>query len=79
MDTSLKTGTAISAAAVGVGALTSETRSIKVNSKPINLESNFTGKKEVRLLGYSRDPQVTIEQNDPLDMQVNGFISEVVI
>lgn len=56
-----------------------ETRSIKVNSKPINLESNFTGKKEVRLLGYSRDPQVTIEQNDPLDMQVNGFISEVVI
>ena len=56
-----------------------ETRSIKVNSKPINLESNFTGKKEVRLLGYSRDPQVTIEQNDPLDMQVNGFISEVII
>lgn len=56
-----------------------ETRSIKINSKPINLESNFTGKKEVRLLGYNRDPQVTIEQNDPLDMQVNGFISEVII
>ena len=56
-----------------------ETRSIKVNSKPINLESNFTGKKEVRLLGYNRDPQVTIEQSDPLDMQVNGFISEVII
>tara|TARA_S200002703_G_scaffold56966_2_gene49707 strand:+ start:2916 stop:5468 length:2553 start_codon:yes stop_codon:yes gene_type:complete len=56
-----------------------ETRSIKVNSKSINLESNFTGKKEVRLLGYNRDPQVTIEQSDPLDMQVNGFISEVII
>lgn len=56
-----------------------DTRSIKVNSKPINIETSFTGKKEVRLLGYNRDPQVTIEQDNPLSMQVNGFITEVVI
>jgi hypothetical protein len=55
------------------------TRSIKVNSKPINIEESFTGKKEVRLIGYERDPKVTIEQNDPLSMQVNGFITEVII
>jgi len=54
------------------------TRSIKVNTKPINLETSFTGKKEVRLLGYGRDPKVTIEQDDPLTMQVNGFVSEVI-
>lgn len=56
-----------------------DTRSIKVNDKPINIETSFTGKKEVRLLGYSRDPQVRIEQADPLPMQVNGFITEVII
>ena len=57
-----------------------DTRSIKVNTKSIPIGSvRVTGKEEVRLLGYSRDPQVTIEQNDPLAMQVNGFITEVII
>lgn len=56
-----------------------DTKSLKVNSRSVPIESNLSGKKEVRLLGYSRDPQVTIEQSDPLDMQVNGFISEVII
>ena len=57
-----------------------DTRSIKVNDKSIPIGTlEITGKKEVRLLGYSRDPQVTIEQGDPLSMQVNGFITEVVI
>ena len=57
-----------------------DTRSIKVNTKSIPIGSvRVTGKEEVRLLGYSRDPQVTIEQNDPLSMQVNGFITEVII
>jgi hypothetical protein len=57
-----------------------DTRSIKVNTKSIPIGSvKITGKEEVRLLGYSRDPQVTIEQNDPLSMQVNGFITEVII
>ena len=56
-----------------------DTRSIKVNTKPINIETSFTGKKEVRLIGYNRDPKVTIEQDNPLSMQVNGFITEVII
>ena len=55
------------------------TRSIKVNTKPINIETSFTGKKEVRLFGYDRDPKVTIEQDNPLSMQVNGFVTEVII
>jgi len=55
------------------------TKSIKINSKPLNIEESFTGKKEVRLVGYNRDPQVTIEQANPLFMHINGFITEVVI
>lgn len=38
----------------------------------------LTGKKEFRLLGYSRDPQVTISQNAPLPLQINGFVAELV-
>lgn len=38
----------------------------------------FTGKKEFRLLGYSRDPQVTITQNAPLPLQVNGLVAELI-
>ena len=57
-----------------------DTRSIKVNNKSVPIGTlEINGKKEVRLLGYSRDPQVTIEQGDPLSMQVNGFITEVII
>lgn len=37
-----------------------------------------TGKKEFRLLGYNRDPQITISQSAPLPMQVNGLIAELV-
>ena len=37
-----------------------------------------TGKKEFRLLGYNRDPQITISQSAPLPMQVNGIIAELV-
>lgn len=39
----------------------------------------FTGKKEFRLLGYSRDPQITISQNAPLPLQVNGLVAELVL
>lgn len=41
-------------------------------------QSAFTGKKEFRLLGYSRDPQVTITQNAPLSLQVNGLVAELI-
>ena len=39
--------------------------------------SKFTGKKEVRLLGYGRDPQVEITQDEPLAQQINGMNVEL--
>ena len=41
-------------------------------------QTPFTGKKEFRLLGYNRDPQITITQNAPLALQVNGLIAELI-
>ena len=40
--------------------------------------SPFTGKKEFRLLGYSRDPQITVTQGAPLELQINGLVAEVI-
>ena len=37
-----------------------------------------TGKKEFRLFGYNRDPQITITQTAPLDLQINGLIAELI-
>jgi len=51
----------------------------KVNTRPTLISSSFTGKKEVRLLGFDRDPQVSITQVKPLPIQVNGFVAEVII
>lgn len=53
--------------------------SVKVNSRKPSMDAGFTGKKEFRSLGYSRDPQVTIEQDDPLTMQVNGIVTELIV
>ena len=36
-----------------------------------------TGKKEFRLLGFGKDPQITISQNAPLPLQVNSIVAEV--
>lgn len=36
-----------------------------------------TGKEEFRLIGYNRDPRVTVSQSFPLDLQVNGLVIEV--
>jgi hypothetical protein len=55
------------------------TKSAKINSRPLVTTSGFTGKKEFRLLGYDRNPQVTIEQDHPLDMQINGLVAELII
>lgn len=55
-----------------------DTRSAKVNNRPLVTETGFTGKKEFRTLGYSRDPQVTVEQDSPLAMQINGIVVELV-
>jgi len=40
--------------------------------------AKFSGKKEFRLIGYSRDPQVTITQAYPLDLQINGMVAELI-
>tara|TARA_R110001632_G_scaffold229962_1_gene366891 strand:+ start:7 stop:990 length:984 start_codon:yes stop_codon:yes gene_type:complete len=53
--------------------------SVKVNSRTISNLNGFSGNKEVRLLGYNRNPQVTVEQVDPMPMQVNGLISELIL
>jgi len=55
-----------------------DSTSVKVNNRTINNITGFTGNKEVRLLGYSRNPQVTIEQDDPMPLQINGLISELI-
>jgi len=55
-----------------------DSESIKVNNRSINNITGFTGNKEVRLLGYSRSPQVTIEQEEPMPLQINGLISELI-
>tara|TARA_R110002126_G_scaffold259913_3_gene402895 strand:+ start:6351 stop:8573 length:2223 start_codon:yes stop_codon:yes gene_type:complete len=36
-----------------------------------------SGKEEFRVLGYDKDPRVTISQSAPLPIQVNGLVTEV--
>jgi len=55
-----------------------DARSMKVNTRPLVTETGFTGKKEFRVLGYDRNPQITIEQDDPLSLQVNGIVAELI-
>jgi len=54
-------------------------RSVSVNGRPLVTTASFTGKKEFRLNGYGRDPQITITQAHPLPLQVNGLIAELII
>lgn len=64
-----------------------DTLSVSVNNKRLVIRqvgddlsqdrTPVTGKKEFRLLGYSKDPTITITQTAPLKMQVNGLIAEV--
>jgi hypothetical protein len=56
-----------------------ETRSMSVNNRPLVTDDAFSGKKEFRVLGYDRNPQITIDQNDPLSLQVNGIIAELIV
>lgn len=54
------------------------TESMKVNSNDV-IASSFTGKKEVKTLGYNKNPQVTIEQDKPLGLQINGIVAELIV
>lgn len=55
------------------------TKSARVNNRPLVTETNFTGKKEFRLTGHNRDPQITITQDEPLPFEVSGLIAELVV
>lgn len=55
------------------------TGSVKVNGSAAVIGTPYTGKKEFRVMGYGRDPKITIEQNEPLPLQVNGIIAELVV
>jgi len=64
-----------------------DTLSVSVNDKKLVIRqvtddlslgrNSVTGKKEFRLLGYSKDPTVKITQSAPLKAQVNGIIAEI--
>jgi len=64
-----------------------DTLSISINQKKLIIRTvtddfsqdrvAVTGKREFRLLGYSKDPTVKITQTAPMPLQVNGIIAEV--
>lgn len=49
----------------------------KVNNDFSQPREPVNGKREFYMMGYSRDPQVTITQTAPLFLQVNGIVVEV--
>ena len=53
--------------------------SVRVNGYKKSANGPASGKHEYRILGYSRDPQVTITQSEPLPMQINGIIAELIL
>ena len=55
------------------------TASVTVNGYSRPIAGTISGKHEFRILGYSRDPQITVQQSEPLPMQVNGLIAELII
>ena len=56
-----------------------DTWSLSVNNRKLVTDSAFTGNKEFRVLGYGREPRVTIEQTDPLPIQINGIVAELMV
>lgn len=64
-----------------------DTLSVSVNDKKLVIRqvtddlsqarTAVTGKKEFRLMGYSKDPTITITQSAPLSLQINGIIAEL--
>jgi hypothetical protein len=56
-----------------------QTGSVKVNGYSKSITGSISGKHEFRLLGYGRDPQITVSQNEPLPLQLNGIIAELIV
>ena len=66
----------------GIGSVIADvldTENFQVNGRPSMLTEPFSGKREVRTNTFSRDPQVTISQNQPSPIQINGLIVELVV
>ena len=68
------------------------TQSLKVNTKSVSIGSKLnpnqtfftilkpiTGKTEVKMTGFTRSPRITIEQDAPLPLQVNGLVVELIV
>ena len=61
------------------------TKSVSIGSKLMPDNTNFTtlnsitGKTEVKMTGFTRSPRITIEQEAPLPLQVNGLVVELIV
>ena len=61
------------------------TKSVSIGSKLMSDNTNFTtlngitGKTEVKMTGFTRSPRITIEQEAPLPLQVNGLVVELIV
>lgn len=56
-----------------------EARSVAVNGTAYNPSAAYSGKKEIFIFGYNRDPQVVITQPQPLPLQINGYVAELIV
>ena len=68
-----------------------DAQSLVVNSKSVSIGSKIssvtgvdvlagiTGKTEVKMTGFTRSPRITIEQDAPLPLQVNGLVVELIV
>jgi len=68
-----------------------DAQSLIVNSKSVSIGSKIssltgvdvlagiTGKTEVKMTGFTRSPRITIEQDAPLPLQVNGLVVELIV
>ena len=61
------------------------TKSVSIGSKLMSGNTFFTtlngitGKTEVKMTGFTRSPRITIEQEAPLPLQVNGLVVELIV
>lgn len=66
-----------------------DAHSLVVNTKNVSIGSkvngffyalnSLTGKTEVKMTGFTRSPRITIEQEAPLPLQVNGLVVELIV
>ena len=68
----LNTTLSVSVNGVSLGAL-------QVTDDLSQPKTPVTGKRDFNLLGYDKDPQVSVTQPAPLTLQVNSIITEVIV